>query len=424
MCSLLKLNEGDEHRIMDRTILHCDCNGFFASVECILSPELRNVPMAVCGNPENRHGIILAKNELAKKYKIQTAETIWQAKKKCPELVLVPPHHDEYKKYSKIVNKIYERYTEKVESFGIDESWLDVTDSIHLFGDGKHIADALRKVVFNETGLTISVGVSFNKVLAKLGSDYKKPDATTVINRDNFKSVVHPLPVSSLLFVGKKAEQVLNKLYIYTIGDLAESDESLITSRLGKAGKLIHEYANGIDDTPVKSINEADPIKSVGNGMTFKRDLKGLSDITISVNTLSGTVASRLRKYGLKCSTLQVSIKDPNFKTISRQKALPSPTYLAKEISQQALELIKASWKLNAPIRTLTITGTNLVPANEHIEQLSFFTDSNSESERKKQEQLETAIDKIREKFGTNSISFGSVINNCLGIDESGGNDT
>ena len=218
---------------MNRTILHCDCNGFYASVECILSPELKDVPMADCGNPENRHGLILAKNELAKKYKIQTDETIWQAKKKCPELVLVPPHHDEYKKYSRIVNKIYERYTEKVEPFGIDESWLDVTDSVHLFGDGKQIADTLRKVIFNETGLTISVGVSFNKVLAKLGSDYKKPDATTVINRENFKSIVHPLPVSSLLFVGKKAEQTLHKLYIYTIGDLANSDENLIISRLG-----------------------------------------------------------------------------------------------------------------------------------------------------------------------------------------------
>jgi DNA polymerase-4 len=401
---------------MDRTILHCDCNGFYASVECILSPELKNVPMAVCGNPENRRGIILAKNELAKKYKIQTAETIWQAKKKCPDLVLVPPHHDEYKKYSKIVNKIYQRYTEKVEPFGIDESWLDVTDSIHLFGDGKQIADTLRKVVRNETGLTISVGVSFNKVLAKLGSDYKKPDATTVINRENFKSIVHPLPVSSLLYVGKKARKILNKLNIYTIGDLANSDKDLIISRLGKSGKMIHEYANGIDDSPVKSIYEAEPIKSVGNGMTFKRNLRGLSDITISVNTLSDTVATRLRKYGLKCSTVQISIKDPDFKTISRQKPLPSPTYLAKEIAQQALELIKGSWKLNAPIRALTITGTNLVPAHEEIEQMSLFSDCNNE--RKRQEQLETAIDKIREKYGSNAISFGSVINNCLGIAE------
>ncbi|HHU91312.1 MAG TPA: DNA polymerase IV [Clostridiaceae bacterium] len=401
---------------MDRTILHCDCNGFYASVECILSPELKNVPMAVCGNPENRRGIILAKNELAKKYKIQTAETIWQAKKKCPDLVLVPPHHDEYKKYSKIVNKIYQRYTEKVEPFGIDESWLDVTDSIHLFGDGKQIADTLRKVVRNETGLTISVGVSFNKVLAKLGSDYKKPDATTVINRENFKSIVHPLPVSSLLYVGKKARKILNKLNIYTIGDLANSDKDLIISRLGKSGKMIHEYANGIDDSPVKSIYEAEPIKSVGNGMTFKRNLRGLSDITISVNTLSDTVATRLRKYGLKCSTVQISIKDPDFKTISRQKPLPNPTNLAKEIAQQALELIKGSWKLNAPIRALTITGTNLVPAHEEIEQMSLFSDCNNE--RKRQEQLETAIDKIREKYGSNAISFGSVINNCLGIAE------
>jgi len=402
---------------MDKTILHCDCNGFYASVECILSPRLKDVPMAVCGNPENRHGIILAKNELAKKYNIQTAETIWEAKKKCPDLVLVPPHHNEYKKYSKIINKIYERYTDKVEPFGIDESWLDVTDSVHLFGDGRQIADTLRKVVRDETGLTISVGVSFNKVFAKLGSDYKKPDATTVISRENYKSIVYPLPVSSLLYVGKQVKEILNKINIYTIGDLANSDKDLIISLLGKTGKLIHEYANGIDDSPVKSVYEADPIKSVGNGMTFKRDLRGLSDITVSVNSLSDTVAARLRKYGLKCSTIQVSIKDPDFKTISRQKPLPYPTYLAKEISQHALELIKKSWNLNAPIRTLTITGTNLVPANEEIEQLSLFSDSD-DNERKRQEQLETAIDKIREKYGAKAISFGSAINNCLGIAE------
>ena len=399
---------------MERTILHCDCNGFFASVECLLSPGLKDVPMAVCGNPENRHGIILAKNELAKKYNIQTAETIWQAKKKCPDLVLVPPHHDEYIKYSKIINKIYESYTDKIEPFGIDESWLDVSGSVHLFGNGKNIADNLRAVIASEVGLTISVGVSFNKVFAKLGSDYKKPNATTVIDKENFEAIVFPLPVSALLYVGKASKEILSRLYIQTIGDLAKSDRNMIISKLGKTGELIHDYANGIDDSPVKGVTEERDIKSVGNGMTFKRDLLGISDITISVKTLAESVASRMRHNGVKCQTIQGTIRDPDFKTITRQKALIRPTYLAKELSSAALEIIQKSWKSRSPIRMLTITGSNLVPAENFEEQISLFDDTKPE----KQENLETAIDKIRNKFGKGAISFGSAINNDLGISE------
>lgn len=407
---------------MERVILHCDCNGFFASVECLLSPKLKNVPMAVCGCPENRHGIILAKNELAKKYNIQTAETIWQAKRKCPDLVLVPPHHDEYSKYSKLINSIYERYTDKVEPFGIDESWLDVTGSIHLFGDGKSIADTLREVIASEIGITISVGVSFNKVFAKLGSDYKKPNATTVINRGNYEAIVFPLPVSALLYVGKAASEILSNLYIKTIGDLAKSDRNVIQSKLGKMGELIHDYANGIDDSPVKGITEERDVKSIGNGITFKRNLVGLTDVRISINSLADSVASRMRQCGVKCSTIQVAIRDPNFKTISRQRALERPTNLAKEISCLSLEIIQSSWNLKAPIRMITITGANLVPADSTEEQLTLFDDTNEEK-REKQEHLEAAIDKIRSKFGKGAISFGSIINNDLGIDDLGNDD-
>lgn len=402
---------------MDRTILHCDCNGFFASVECILNPKLKNVPMAVCGNPENRHGIILAKNELAKKYKIQTAETIWQAKRKCPELVLVCPRHNEYGKYSKIINQIYERYTDLVEPFGIDESWLDVTDSHHLFGDGKKIADTLRKVVYSETGLTISVGVSFNKIFAKLGSDYKKPDATTVIDRENYKDIVFPLPVSDLLFVGKAAKEELSKLFIYTIGDLARSDKNLILSRLGKLGEVIHDYANGLDESPVKTANEDREVKSVGNGMTFKRDLDGIEDIRLSVNILADSVAARMRRYGVMCSTIQVTIKDPSLKVITRQKPLQCPTHLSREISAAALSIITTSWNLKAPIRMLTITGTNLTCTEEASEQMSMF-EENSPLKREKQEHLEKALDKIRGKYGKGAVSYGSVIGNDLGIND------
>ena len=206
---------------MDRVILHCDLNCFYASVELLSHPDLRDVPMAVCGDPNSRHGIILAKNEPAKKFGIQTAETIWQAKKKCPDLVLLPPHHDLYREYSRKVNAIYDEYTDLVEPFGIDESWLDVTHTLHLFGgDARALADALRERMKRQLGLTLSVGVSFNKVFAKLGSDYKKPDATTVISRENWKELVWPLQVGDLLYVGGAARKLLKQYGITTIGQL------------------------------------------------------------------------------------------------------------------------------------------------------------------------------------------------------------
>ena len=254
---------------MERTILHCDCNGFFASVECVHRPELKEVPMAVCGDPENRHGIILAKNELAKQYGVTTAETIWQAKRKCPQLVLVAPHHDEYAHYSRLVNEIYQQYTDRVEPFGIDESWLDVTGCEELFGDGVTIAETLRRRVREEIGLTISVGVSFNKIFAKLGSDYKKPDATTVITRENFRQIVWPLPVGSLLYVGRAAQESLRRIGVTTIGELAQAEQKNLQLALGKLGEQLWVYANGMDESPVHRTDEKREVKSVGNGMTF-----------------------------------------------------------------------------------------------------------------------------------------------------------
>lgn len=372
--------------------------------------------MAVCGNPDNRHGIILAKNELAKKYHIQTAETIWQAKKKCPELVLTPPHREYYTKYSQLVNAIYQRYTDLVEPFGIDESWLDVTGSLALFGDGKKIADELREVVKKELGITISAGVSFNKIFAKLGSDYKKPDATTVISRENFRQIVYPLPVSDLLFVGKSARNILNHLQIYTIGDLAESSRTLIAQKLGKTGEMLHDYACGLDDSPVKSIYAEKEIKSIGNSITFRRNLTGMEDIRLGVLALSDSVASRLRKHGLKCATVHIGIKNPSLKTISRQKTLAIPTFLAKVIADSSLELIRSCWNLNAPIRMLSISGSNLIPIEETGEQLTFF-DQSEMQKLKKQEQLENTLDTIRGKFGSTSISFGGILHNDLGIE-------
>lgn len=396
--------------------MHCDLNGFYASVECLFRPELRDVPMAVGGDPEHRHGIILAKNELAKKYGIVTAETIWQAKKKCPDLVLVPPHHDKYYEFSKLVNEIYDTFTDMVEPFGIDESWLDVTGSLHLFGDGREIADKIREAVKSQLGLTVSVGVSFNKVFAKLGSDYKKPDATTVISRDNFKSLIYPLPVSALLYVGKVAAEALTKLGITTIGQLAIYDRQVLSINMGKMGEMIHDYANGLDDSPVSLAHIEQAAKSVGNGMTFRRDLMGLEDITAGVTALSDTVATRLRKCGCKCNTVQVVILDPQFKTISRQKKLGNPTYLSSEIRDTAVEIIKASWNMKAPIRMLTITGMNLVPENE-AEQISFFGEE-TDRQRKKNERIEHVMDSIRSRYGRSSISLGINTNDEIGISE------
>ena len=395
---------------MDRVILHCDCNSFFASVECALNPSLADVPMAVGGSVEARHGIILAKNELAKEYNIQTAETIYSAKKKCPELVIVPPHHDLYEKYSERVNKIYSEYTDMVERFGIDESWLDVTGSQRLFGSGEEIANTLRKRVYEEVGITISVGVSFNKVFAKLGSDYKKPDATTVISKENFKDIVYPLPVGDLLFVGRKTREVLSKLNIKTIGDLAQSDVERLNKLLGKQGEMIYRYARGEDNSPVDP-HSHDEVKSVGNGMTFKRDLRGDKDILCGIAHLSESIAVRMRRKGVKCTVVQVTIKDPDLISIQRQEKLSSPTNLAKDITEKAMEIIKRSWNMNKPIRMLTVTGNGIIP-EDSAQQISFF----DEEKNPKQENLEKALDKIREKYGKDAVVSANVINNDLGI--------
>ncbi len=397
-----------------RTILHCDLNSFFASVECLYKPELKNVPMAVAGNPDNRHGIILAKNDLAKRYGVQTAEANWQAKKKCPGLVLVSPSGD-YSWFSRKINEIYQGYTDLVEPFGIDESWLDVTGVRHLFGDGKTIADKLRETIKREFGLTLSVGVSFNKIIAKLGSDYKKPDATTVINHENFKAIVHPLPVDTLLFVGNATKAALSRLYINTVGDLANADRNYLTKCLGKSAAVMHDYANGIDNSPVKPPDYKREIKSVGNGMTFKRNLLGYEDIKMGVNVLADEVAGRMRKYGVKCTVVHVTIKDPNLKSVSHQKTLPTATYLAKDLARVAMELIYATWNEKAPIRLITITGANLVRSDYYKEQISFFDDIRI-GDKSKRERLELAVDGIRGRFGYGSVKISEVIGNDIGI--------
>lgn len=397
----------------DRVILHCDMNGFFASVELLEHPELVDRPMAVCGDPNNRHGIILAKNQIAKEYGVVTAETIWKARQKCPDLQLVRPHMSKYKHYCTLINEIYQRFTDMVEPFSIDESWLDVTASQKLFGSGRQIADTIRETVKSELGLTLSAGVSFNKTFAKMGSEYKKPDATTEITRENFKEILWPLPCREFFGVGKATAEKLNHLGIHTIGDIALASKELLVAHFGKHGNVMWEHANGMDNSPVSLYSEREPIKSVGNGITFKRDLISDHDIAIAVKGLSDTVAGRLRKYGLKAYGIKVDIKDPYFKVISRQKQLFSPTWLAEEISHAALEIINSAWKKGSPIRMLTITGINLTD-DVVQEQLTLFDDDPEKKERT--EKVEFTMDAVRQKYGTNSIGFASVMNNDLGI--------
>lgn len=402
-----------DDRNRERVILHCDMNGFYAAVELLSRPDLAEKPMAVSGDPENRHGIILAKNQLAKEKGVVTAETIWKARQKCPDLVLVRPHMDKYRLYCEKINAIYQRFTDMVEPFSIDESWLDVTASRRLFGSGKEIADTIRKTVKEELGMTLSAGVSFNKVLAKMGSEYKKPDATTVISRENFKDLLWPLPAGELFGVGKATARKLNEMGIKTIGDIARSDKSHLTSFFGKSGCVMWEHANGIDDSPVSRYGQRAPIKSVGNGITFKRDLTSDSDISIAVKALSDTVAGRLRKYGVKAYGIKVDIKDTHFKVISRQRQLYAPTWLADEISKIATEIIRTSWKKGVPIRMLTITGINLT--DDIMEEQLCLLDKDP-SLRERNEKIELTMDDVREKYGKGAIGFASVINNDLGL--------
>ena len=397
-------------------------NSFFASVELIEHPELKEKPVAVCGDPDSRHGIILAKNEPAKAFGIVTAETVSQARRKCPGLILLPPHHDKYRHYSRLINAVYYQYTDMVEPFSIDESWLDVTASVKLFGSGRDIADRIRERVRSELGLTLSAGVSYNKIFAKMGSEYKKPDATTEITRENYKKLLWPQPVENMFFVGFATAQKLRSAGISTIGDLASASDIRLESLLGKQGPLLIKYASGRDDSPVSLSGERDRIKSVGNGITFSRDLKSSEDALTAVTSLSDTVAGRLRKYGFKAKGVKVDIKDASFKSISRQKQLVKPTHLSSDIKQAAMELISSSWRFPDPIRLITVTAINLTDGEEG-EQLSFFGNgysSDSESAaaaEEKSDSIEKTMDDIRRKFGDSSITFGQLLNNDIGID-------
>ena len=391
----------------ERVILHCDLNSFFASVELLDKPTLRDVPVAVCGDPKSRHGIILAKNEPAKKMGVKTAETLWQAQKKCPALVLLPPHHRLYEEYSRRVNEIYDRFTDLVEPFGIDESWLDVTGSLHLFGgDGKALADRIRATIREETGLTVSVGVSFNKVFAKLGSDMKKPDATTVIPAEGWQSMVWPLPLGDMLFAGRTATETLRKYGVETVGQLAACDPALPEQLLGKMGLQLWQYANGMDKSPVKPRHAAEPVKSVGNGTTFPQNLVRWEQLRAGLLPLCDSVATRLRQQGLYAGGISLSIKDASFKTVSRQIRLDAPTHLMRDIHRTAMQLAGQLWKPPTPVRAMTVTALYVTEDGDAFRQLDLLG-SAAQERSQRQEKLEGTMDAIRRKYGRGAIAFG-----------------
>lgn len=390
-----------------REILHCDLNSFFASVECLKRPELKKVPMAVAGDPKLRHGIILAKNELAKKYGIYTPETVYSALKKCPKLVLVKGNYSDYKKYSRLVNNIYLKYTDRVEPFGIDESFLDVTSSLKLFNmTSFELANRIREEIKNKLGLTISVGVSFNKSLAKLGSDLKKPDAVSEIPYNKFREVIYPLPVNMLLYVGKSANTRLQKIGIRTIGDLATYNKSKLVKKMGKLGEMIYNYANVIDYEEVKKFDEEILPKSVSKGVTFAKDIENREEVIKCIKKLSDIVAFSLRKDNLKCTTVSISIKYSNFSVINRQKKIIS-TDLFQDISKAVIKLFNENYTIGK-VRAITVGVTDLKSKFDEV-QLSLF-DKDDEQSNIKLEKVSRKIDDLRLIYGEDKINFGSVI--------------
>ena len=391
---------------MERTILHCDCNSFYASVETLLDPTLADGPTAVCGDPESRHGIILAKNEKAKAFGVQTAETIWQARRKCPDLRLVAPHRAEYVKYSRKCNELYLQYTDLVDPFGIDESFLDVTGSMHLFGTGEQIADELRRRMREEVGLTISVGVSFNRAFAKRGSDYKKPDGTTVFSRENYREKVWPMPVNTLLYVGKRATDRLARLGVHTIGELAACDPAFVHGIFGKMGDTLLRYARGEDDEPVRSFYEEREVKSVGNSMTFAHNLLGEDEYRMGLTALCDNVGRRLRSRGMVCQTVQLGIRDPEFRNRSRQVTLERPTNSTRALIETSMALLHAHWQMDKPVRLLSVTAANLLPENQSCEQLSLFDAADAMQRRDRQHKLDQTVDELRRRFGNQSVVF------------------
>ena len=381
---------------MDRIILHSDCNCFYASVEMLHHPELEGLPLAVGGDPEARHGIVLTANYIAKRKGVKTGMALWQARAACPDLIFVPPRMDLYLRFSRMAREIYLEYTDQVENFGCDEAWLSVEKSRGIKGDGMTIAKEISDRIKTELGITVSIGVSWNKIFAKLGSDYKKPDAITLISRENYKRIVWPLPASDLLYVGRSTSRKLSSVGIRTIGELANADPSHLHSLLGKMGYVLHGFANGLDDSPVTTDGYHAPIKSIGNSTTAPRDLTCDTDVKIILMALSESVAARLRKNGFCAGVVEISIRDNGLFSFTRQVKLKRATNITDEIMKAAYGLFQSHYLWEHPIRSLGVRGSNLTLDHMPV-QLSLFTD---EELRERQEKLDRMTDEIRRRFG------------------------
>lgn len=408
----------------ERLIFHCDCNNFFASCECLERPELKEVPMAVAGDPENRTGIVVAKNELAKKAGVKTTDTVWQARRKCPGIVFVPPRHRYYSEVSGRVNAIYRSYTDYVEPASIDESYLDLSGTLEYYHmSAGELADSIRARVKKEIGITISVGVANNKIFAKMGSDYKKPDATTVILGEDYKTILWPLPVSDLMFAGKASVNLLNQKGIFTVGDLALQPKEHIVSLLGKGGENLWMYANGLDTDPIRPWGYVSEVKSVSHGMTFRRDLVTREEIETGVAVQADRIAMSLRRQKLKGSVISVQIKSPQLTVISRQTSLNHYTWLQHEIRDVAVKLIEDNWRIGSPIRAITVGVSKLLPAGEAAEQLDLFDlmadpgqAVSGSRDRERQDKMEAAVDTLRQKMGPLAVTLGIQRNEEIGI--------
>ncbi|KKI49802.1 DNA polymerase Y family protein [Christensenella hongkongensis] len=385
---------------MERIILHSDLNNFYASVECMIDPGLKNVPLAVCGSKEERHGIVLAKNQIAKRLGIKTGEVIWQAKQKYPGLVTVSPHMEDYIFASKKVHAIYNRFTSFIEPYGIDEAWLDVTGSTHLFGNGEEIAHQIKETIKDELGLTVSVGVSFTKTFAKLGSDYKKPDAVTVISKDNYKDIVWPLPVEELIFVGRATRRKLNHMNIHTIGEMAQIDKQLMKSWFGIRGIWLWEFANGLDMARICTYGYEPPIKSIGRGITCMADLVNEYEVKQVIIDRAQRVSHSMRKHGFLARRIQISVKDINLAYREYQGKLDHVTQSWHELANAALDLFKKRYEWRCPVRAITVRAIDLVSVN-YPDQVTLFDD---QTQRNKTDCIEKTIEKIREMFGRTAI--------------------
>lgn len=391
-----------DNSIMDRIILHCDLNNFYASVAEIYRPECKNGPMAIAGNPKNRQGIILAKNKLAKEYGIKTAETIWQAKKKCPNLVLIEPNFKLYNIYSKSVYKIYEKYTDKIESFGIDECWLDISDSYQLFGSIKHCAFLIKEEIKKELGLTISVGISYNKIYAKLGSDISRNDEITLIDHDNQEDIVYPLKANQLLYVGERCYEKLTRLNIYTIGDLTKADPKLIMLYFKESGLSLISNAKGENKSPVRHKNDKPIAKSITKSTTTANDMISYDEVFSTLSLLAQSVASTCKKNSAYGCTITINYKTTDLKNHSLQKSLDKPTNIYSDIYNIGKELFKANNTMEKPIRSIGIGLKNLI-YGEVVNQLSIFDDL---EKSEKTVVLENTLDSIKSKYGNTSIYY------------------